>query len=136
MDHVGAIEAFAEVHKQFGGDQLLGRQYASGHAEHFGGRAAINPRLVDGDDGVAHAGNEIDEVAVAMRLGQPDWVAYLGFETLFIQVLKCPRHCIGGQKEIEVLGVPPDAGMLLQRERARHHVRHVGAIHVPKHVAK
>jgi hypothetical protein len=45
-------------------------------------------------------------------------------------------HRIRGKKEIEVLGITPNARMLLQRECARDHVRDLRVIHVPQHIAK
>ena len=53
--------------------------------------AAVDPRLVDRDDGIAHAGDQVDKVAVAMRLGQPHRVANFGLKALLLQDAAAPR---------------------------------------------
>ena len=82
---VGAVEALAEIDEQFGGDQLFGGQHPGRNSEYHSVRPAIDPRLVDHDNGIAHAGDQVNVVAVAMRLGQPDWIANLGLEAFFLQ---------------------------------------------------
>ena len=92
------------------------------HAQYQARGTAIDPRLVDCDHGIAHAGDQVDEVSVAMRLGQPHRVANFGLKALLLQMSQRLGHGLAGQEEVKIFSVAPDAGVLLQRECAGNHV--------------
>ena len=71
-----------------------------------------------------------------MRLGQPHRIAHLGFETLFLQVPKGFGNHIAGEEQIEIFGVAPDAGVLLQREGAGDNVGDACAVQMLQHLAE
>ena len=127
---IGAIETLAKIDEQLRGNQFLGSEHASGNAENDRLRAAVNPGLIDRNDGIAHARDEVDEIAVTMGLGQPDRVADLGFEALLLQMPQRLRHRLRRQEQIKVLSITPDSGVFLQRERAGNNIRDASAIHV------
>src|SRR6516165_4564939 len=88
MHHVGAIETLPEINKQLRGDELLGGQHSRRYSQHLGRRASVDPGLIDSNDGVAHTGDEVHEVSVAVRLGEPDRVRNFGLESFLLQVQK------------------------------------------------
>ncbi len=133
MDYVGAVETLAEVHKQLGRNQLFGGKHPRLDTKYHRLGAAIDPRLVNRDDSIAHARDEIDIVSVAVRFGQPYWITYLDFEALFRKMLKRLGHGLRRKKKIEVLSVAPNASVLLQRKCACDDVRQVYAVQVTEH---
>src|SRR5581483_6156951 len=118
VNDVGAIETLAAGDEDFGSDEFFGGQHASLSADDHSGAAAFNPGAIDANDGVAHAGDEIDEKAVAMSLGQPHRIADFTFEAALGKTIEGARDIVGGEKDVEIFGVPPDASVLLKREGA------------------
>ena len=86
---------------------------------------------------IAHAGNQIDEETVAVRLVQPHRIFHLAAEALSGETAQGSRHVVGGKEEIQVFGGAPDSRMSLQRERTRDNIRDATAIQYhqrfPKH---
>ena len=78
--------------------------------------------LQRGHHGVAHPGDQVDKVSVAMSFGQPDWIAYFGFKALLLQMPERFGYDFAGEEQVEIFGVAPDAGVLLQRERTGHNI--------------
>src|ERR1051325_6670542 len=63
---IGAVEAFPARYEHLGCDEFLGSQHFDAHAELFTEVGAVDPALVYDDSGIAHPGNEVDEVFSAM----------------------------------------------------------------------
>ena len=107
---VGAVEALAESDEQLGGDQFLRPPAPAGIPRTSAG-ATLDPGLIDGDDAVAHAGDQVDEEAVPVRLGQPTG-SRPRFRTLPLSgsAIASPTFS-GGQEQIKVFGIAPDSGM-------------------------
>src|SRR5215472_14164494 len=57
-----------------------------------------------------------------MRLGQPNWIAYLTFETTFLKAFQCSGRVSRAQEEIQVLGEAADSGIMPQSKCPRHSV--------------
>src|SRR5215472_8337442 len=57
-----------------------------------------------------------------MRLGQPNWIAYLTFETTFLKAFQCSGRVSRPQEEIQVLGEATDSGIMPQSKCPRHSV--------------
>ena len=100
------------------------------------GYAAIDPGLIDHNDGIAHAGDQVNVEFAAMRLGQPHRVGNFGFEAFFLQRAQGVGDMLGGKKEVQILGVATDAGVQLQRGRAGDDVRDLGVVQVLKNGAE
>jgi hypothetical protein len=89
----------------------------------------VNPRLIHLNHGVAHPGDEVNKIAFTPRLAQPNGIPYFNFETSFSEMLERRLHFTSGNKEVEVLGVTPDASVLMQGESAGNGIRHPMRIH-------
>src|SRR5215831_11601511 len=82
VSNVGSVEAFATGDKQLGHQQFFWSQHSGIDPEDDRGASALGPGSVHGDYSVAHAGDEIDKIAVAMCLGQPDGIADFALEAM------------------------------------------------------
>ena len=133
MSDVGAVEALAKVDEQLRRNKLLGTKHPCRNTEHDGVGTAFDPRLVDGDDSVAHAGDQVDVIAVAVGLCKPYRIADPDLEAAVFQVPQCLGHRGCRKKEVQVLGVPPNAGVVLQGKGAGHHIRYIGPVHLLEH---
>ena len=56
-----------------------------------------------------------------MGLGQPDRVTDLRMESIIDEQFQGLAHLLRGQEKVEVLGVTPDSGVLVQGERPGDH---------------
>src|SRR4051794_21158430 len=80
VDDVGAIETLTAGDEQLGGDQLLGSKNLHRGAELFSGNTTVDPALVNDERRVTHAGDQVDEVFSAVRLGKPHGVVHFRLE--------------------------------------------------------
>ena len=92
--------------------------------------------MVYGHDAVAHAGDQIHEVIPSPRLGQPDRVEHIAFESDLFQMADGLGHVLRGKKQVQIFCRPPDASMLLQRECTCDGVRDFVCVHNTQHFTK
>jgi hypothetical protein len=113
---VGAIESFSTRDEELGGDHLFRGKNFAAYAENFIFPGAIDPRLFYGEGCVTNAGDEVDEVFAAPRLGEPDGVLNVSLEALFDENLKGAGDSVWGCHEVEILGRAPDSGVVVKSE--------------------
>ena len=136
MRDVGAIKALPRQYEQLGGEQFFRRQNPSGDIEHDGGVGALDPGAVHAQGAVAHTADEIHEIVIAMGLGQPNRIGHIHFEVVSAQAFERARGVIGGHEKVQVFGIAPDAGVMLQRKGARNSVRNFRVAEQLQGVAK
>src|ERR1700686_958590 len=123
IDHVRkvrAIEALAARDKQLRSYQFFRSQHSGLYSLNGGWSGPFDPGIFDYDGGVAHARDEIDKKAIPMGFEQPHWITHFAFETLISKVVKSDRRIFRRQKQIEVLGVAANAGVLAKGKCSRH----------------
>src|SRR5215472_4607772 len=85
MGYIGPIKALSTKDKQFGRDQFFWCKHSRVCAKDQCRICALDPGIINRQCAVAHTGDEIDELTVAMCLGQPDWIADFTIQTLLIK---------------------------------------------------
>src|SRR5579859_725670 len=98
--------------------------------------SALDPAAVNTERAVAHAGDEVYEVVVAVRLCQPDGVEDLALKAALAQVDQRARGIVTGHEQVEIFGIAPYAGVVLQRKCARDGVRNLALSQQIEGVAK
>src|SRR5438045_5738123 len=64
-----------------------------------------------------------------MGLGQPDRVTDLRMESIIDEQFQGLAHLLRGQEKVEVLGVTPDSGVLMQGKGAGDNILYLVAVH-------
>lgn len=136
VSDVSAVEALAKVDEQLRRNELLGSEYPGWHVEQDYVGAAVDPRLIDRDDGIAHAGDQVDVIAAAAGLGQPHRIANLDLEAVLFQMPQRLGHCCCWKKQVQVFCVTPNASVVLQGKGAGHNIRYIGPVHVVERFAE
>ena len=113
---VGPVKSFPTRDEELGGDHFFRRKNFAADAENLVFLRAIYPRLFDGEGRVTNSGNEVDKIIAVTRLGKPDWILHVGFESLLHQNFECAGHSVRRYHEIEVLGGAPDPGVVVKCE--------------------
>src|SRR5688500_14778614 len=106
MGDVSPIESLAFHDESLGPDHLLSRDEFDGHTEHGAVDGVFKPFLVNSRHAVAGAENDVDEVLVMKRLGEP--VRKGGFD-FAAHLLEHPERLlvvVFPYENIEVLGMP------------------------------
>ena len=78
---------------------------------------AVPPVLVHGGDAVAGGEDQVDEPGSGICLGQPHPVGHFRAVPGAGERVERARHLVLAEKQVEVLGVAPDAGVRLERVR-------------------
>src|SRR3954470_23644762 len=107
MCYIGAVESFTPRNKDLRRNQFFRRKQWSLYANHFTANRAVYPTLLHLDNGVAHASDEVNEVAVSPGFAQPDGISDLGIESGCFEVFQRRQELIRSQKEVKVFCVSP-----------------------------
>ena len=125
---VAAVEAVPGGDVDLAGDHLFGAEQAGRHAEELGRAAGLEPGGAHLQaPGVAHGEQDVEQVAAAVSLGQPQGVADLGGEAGSPQGVEQRSQLSRLHEDVEVLGVAPGAG---------EGVGHVGPAQGVRHAAR
>ncbi len=119
VDHVhniGAVEPFAPGDENLRCNQFLGGQHLGMDSADLGVAGALDPLRLDAERAIAHAGDEVHEIGAAMDLAEPHRVADLGLIAMLRKRGKGRIHPIVGEEDIQVFGVAPDSGVLVERK--------------------
>jgi len=111
---IGSVKALAAGDKDFRGDGLFGGDDATRNIEDFMREGAVDPWGIDDKDGVAEAGDEVDEVFTAKGLGEPYGIFDLSFEADLLKMLEGKSDGFWFEEEIEVFCGSPDAGVAVE----------------------
>src|SRR5205814_4289872 len=105
------VKAFAARDEQLRCNQLFSGQHAAADVHDHFDPTALDPRIVNRDHAVAHAGDQVDVEIVAMGLGQPHRIANLALKSCRVQFTKRALYVLWSDEDVEILGVAPDAGV-------------------------
>ena len=125
MGDVSAIKSLSTGDEELRSKKLLWSKHASRNIDDQGRMSQFDPRRINCNHRVAHAGDQVHKELISMSFGQPDRIANLTFESMLTQMPERLRHVFGAQKDVEIFRVAADSGVLLQRKRASHSVGHV-----------
>src|SRR5687768_13960636 len=125
---VTAVEPLALHDERLGPDHLLGRDQTYGMVEHGGLDAVAEPVVVDRGHPVARAEDHVDEVVAAARLAEPVGERQLRLAAGGGEDVEHPLDVARMHEDVEVLRVPRDARVALERVGAAHEKRHLGGV--------
>jgi hypothetical protein len=94
MDDVSTVKALAARDKQLGNQQFLRSQDARLDRVNPSRFGAAYPRVLYSDRAVAHASDQVDEEAVAIRFIEPDRVLCFAFEALDAEAIQGLRDIL------------------------------------------
>src|SRR5438874_3956638 len=112
---VRTIEALALHDEGLGPDHLFRRDQPHRTAEDFFLHAVDEPFVIHGGDAVAGAEDDVDEILPAPRLAEPVWERQLRLAARRAQRLEYALEVARMDEDVEVLRVPGDAGVALER---------------------
>jgi len=135
VGNVGAVVPLALHHERLRPDHLLGRDQADGHVEDPLLHAVLKPQVVDEGHPVTGAEDQVDHLVAAPGLAQPVREAQIGVAAGGAQGLEGRLHVAGMDEQIEVLGVPADARVTLERIGAANQERHAPGLEPGHHIA-
>ncbi len=122
VSDIRPIEAFATGHKEFRRKQFFRRQHPALHTANIRGMGVPNPRVIDCNDSIAHPGNQVNEVAVAMNFRQPDRIAYLALKAASFKRYESSLGYIRTQEDIQVFSEATNSRVLPKGESSSHRI--------------
>src|SRR6266851_4085430 len=131
---VRAVVALALHHECLRPDHLLGRAQAHGHAEHGRGHGVSEPSPVDVGDTVARAVDDVDVVALEMRLPQPVRKGQIRLESAGRQRSQQREGVAPADEYVEVLRAPHALRIVPQRITSTHQERDARSRHLDERV--
>ena len=125
---IGAVVPLALHDQRLRPDHFLGRTQLDGRAEYLFVHRVREPLVVHYGDAVARAVDHVDELVPVVRFRQPVGEGDLGLESGAIQHVEHALDVAAADEDVEVLGRPRDAGVVLKGVGAADHIRHAAAI--------
>ena len=125
---VGAVVALALHDEAFRPDHLFRGHEPDGHAEHGVVDRVLEPQLVDGRDPISRAEDDVHQVLAAAGLAEPVRERDLGGAPGVRERREGRIEVARSHEDVEVLRVPCDPRVSLERVRAPDEIRHAGVV--------